>query len=347
MSREPIGTALIGFGLAGEVFHAPLIRATRGLALHAVVSSRAEPLAAVGLRRAGRVEEVLADPAIGLVVVASPNATHYELARAALAAGKHVVVDKPLALTAAEAEALIMLAEDQARVLTVFHNRRWDADFLTVKALCDAGRLGEVVLFEAVWDRHRPKVNPHWKEIAEEGGGLLNDLSPHLIDQALLLFGPPEAVTADIASQRVGSEVDDYFDLRLDYGTRRIRLAASNLVTAPRPRFQLFGTQGSYVKHGLDPQQRHLGDGLVPGTLGYGVEPERQFGIFTGTDGTAERVPSKTGCWGRFYESLADTLSEGGPPPVDPRDARTGIALIQLARRSAREGRRLAFSPAA
>lgn len=349
-AEQPISVGLVGFGLAGAVFHAPLIRAVPRLSLARVATvRRAAEAEKAGIETVPDADALIGDPSIDLIVIASPNHTHQSLAEAALKAGKHVVVDKPLALSAGEADALIALAEERDRVLTVFHNRRWDGDFLTVSALIEADRLGDIVLFQAFWDRYRPKVNAHWKEAAEAGGGLLNDLGPHMIDQVLRLFGPPDAVTADISIQRGGAEVDDYFDLRLDYGRRRVRLGAANLIVAARPRFEIFGTQGSFVKHGLDPQQNHLRDGLDPGGPGYGAERESQFGRFTGAGANSEdeAIPTAAGRWVCFYQMLADAIDRGSALPVDPKDARCGLALIDLARQSAREGRTLNFRPGA
>jgi scyllo-inositol 2-dehydrogenase (NADP+) len=339
--KETYSAGLVGFGLAGSVFHAPLIGAVPRLRLSKVSTSQVAAAEKFGLEPVASAASIIDDPAIDVVVIASPNHTHDALAEAALRSGKHVVVDKPLAASSEEADRLIALAAERGLTLTVFHNRRWDSDFLTVQELLGGERIGEVLLFEAFWDRFRPSVNDHWKEDARAGGGLLNDLGPHLIDQVLCLFGTPRAVTGDIGLQREGSAVDDYFDLRFDYDRLRVRLGASNLVTAPRSRFQLFGTQASFIKQGLDPQQSQLRDGLAPAAPGYGVEPAEQLGILTERDGTAEPVRGTAGRWAHFYEQLVAALDGVGPVPVDPKDASRGLALIELARRSATEGRTL------
>ena len=217
---EKIRVGLVGYGLAGKVFHAPLIRACERMELAAVMTSRDVPGAA------GSLEELLERS--DLVVVASPNESHFPIAKAALEAGKHVVVDKPLALNEVEADELIEVGRKAGRLLTVFHNRRWDSDFLTVRKLMS--ELGEIALFEAHWDRFRPAIKQGWREEPREGSGLLSDLAPHMIDQALLLFGTPDAVQADIAAQRDGAQVDDYFDLTLFYDRMRVRLCASTLI---------------------------------------------------------------------------------------------------------------------
>jgi scyllo-inositol 2-dehydrogenase (NADP+) len=321
-----IRTGLLGRGMAGTVFHAPLIRAVAGFELAAVAGS-ADAAA------------LIADPSIALIVVATPNLSHFPLARAALLAGKHVVVDKPFTVTIAESDSLIALARERERVLTVFHNRRWDGDFLTVRDLIVSGRLGEPILFEAHWDRFRPAIKQGWREVPADGAGLLSDLGPHMIDQALLLFGGPDAVSADIAVQRPQAAVDDYFELCLHYGARRVVLAASTLVAAPRPRFAVHGTGGSFVKYGLDAQEQSLRDGRPP-------PPDEHPGRLTAPDGTTERIATLPGSYASFYQAVAAAIRDGAPGPVDPADARAGLALIDLARRSAREGRRISL-PAA
>jgi scyllo-inositol 2-dehydrogenase (NADP+) len=320
-----IRVGLAGYGLGGAVFHAPLIRATEGLELAAVMTSRGVPGA---VRDYGA---LLA--ACDLVVIASPNRTHFPLAKAAMEAGKDVVVDKPFAVTLHEADALIALAAERGRMLTVFHNRRWDGDFLTVRKML--ARLGEVGLFEAHWDRFRPAIKPGWREVPEPGAGLVADLAPHLVDQALLLFGTPGAVCADILAQRAEAQVDDYFELRLEYGAMRVVLAASTLVAEPRPRFAVHGRGGSFVKHGLDPQEAALKAGADPRDAGRDLRD----GVFTAPEGKREIVPTESGRYLTFYEAVAAAVRGEGPPPVDPLDAREGLRILDLARRSARDGR--------
>ena len=324
-----IRVGLIGYGLAGAVFHEPLIRACDRLKLSAVLTSRDHPL------RVGSFDDL--QDRSDLVVVASPNDSHFSLARAAIEAGKHVVVDKPLTVTVEEADALIVLAREADLTLTVFHNRRWAADFLTVRKILP--RLGEPFLVEAHWDRFRPEVRERWREQPGPGAGLLADLGPHMIDEALQLFGMPDAVAADIFAQRPGASVDDYFDLTFHYGDRRVCLRASSLVSAPRPRFAVHGTGGSFVKHGLDPQEAQLQAGMDPRDARFGVE--ERSGTLTLPDGTVEQVPSERGCYLHFYEAVAASVLDGAPVPVDPRDARDGLLLIDLARRAAALGQRL------
>jgi scyllo-inositol 2-dehydrogenase (NADP+) len=246
------------------------------------------------------------------------------------------VIDKPFTVSVEEADALIALARERGRMLTVFHNRRWDGDFLTVRKLLP--RLGEVRLFEAHWDRFRRDIRSGWKDAADGGAGSLNDLGPHLIDQALLLFGLPEALSADVLAQRAGAEVDDYFALTLHYGAMRVVLGASTLIMDPRPRFALHGTNGSFVKYGLDPQEAALKAGADPRTAG--EDTAENFGTLT-TEAGVERVPTEQGRYLAFYEGVVAAIRNGAPPPVDPADAREGLRIIELARRASEEGRRL------
>ena len=324
-----IRVGLIGYGLAGSVFHEPLIRACEGLELRAVLTSREHPL------RVGSVDELF--ERCDLVVVASPNDSHFPLARQALEHGKHVVVDKPFTVTVEEADALIALERESDRMLTVFHNRRWAADFLTLRGVLP--RLGELFLVEANWDRFRPEVRQRWREQPGPGAGLLADLGPHMVDEMLQLFGMPDAISADIFAQRPGAKVDDYFDLKLNYGKRRVCLRASSLVTAPRPRFAAHGSGGSFVKHGLDPQEAQLKAGMDPRDPRFGVEDRE--GTLTLPDGSIEQVPTERGRYLDFYEAVVAAIDEGAPAPVDPADARDGLLLIDLARRAAELGQRL------
>lgn len=330
-----VAVGLVGYGLAGAVFHTPLIRAVDRLSLAAIATSRR---VLDGVNAVSDPHVLVADPAIDLVVIAAPNLHHYPLARAALEAGKHVVVDKPFTVTVAQADELIALAQARGRLLTVFHNRRWDGDFLTASELIGSGKLGDVKLCEMNWDRFRPAIKRGWREVPGEGAGLLNDLGPHLVDQAVQWFGMPDAVAGDLAVQREQAPVDDYFQLVLRYGARRVVLSASTLAASARPRFALHGTGGSFVKFGLDPQEASLKAAARPGDRGFGEDDPRLYGTLTGADGSTERVPTRPGRYLGFYEGVAAAVLDAAPPPVDSADARDGLRIIALARRSAREG---------
>ena len=343
-----VNVALFGYGLAGGMFHAPLIAAEQRFRLTRVVSSREDEIRrAVPQALVSKdTEAALSDESIRLVVIATPNHSHASLARDALLAGKHVVVDKPFVVDPADGADLIGLAADRGRILTVFHNRRWDGDFLTVSRLLAEGRLGDVALAEMRWDRFRSEIKQGWRELPEGGAGLLADLGPHLVDQALRLFGYPDTIGGDVACQRTDALVDDYFEITLHDGRKRVILSASTLVTAARPRFALHGSKGSFVKYGLDPQEAMLRAGGSPYDLNFGMDRPEHHGVLIGAAGR-ERIPTEHGDWRIFYERVADAILGGAPAPVDPADALTGLSIIECARRSARDGRLLRFTPPA
>ncbi len=343
MTLPELRVGLIGYGYAGRTFHAPLIAGVPGLRLAAVAS-----------RDAARVHadfpaaEVLADAHallrradLDLVVIASPNDSHYPLARAALAAGRHVVVDKPFTLTLAEARELGALAHARGRLLAVFHNRRWDGDFLTLRELVARGTLGRAVQLESAFDRFRPAVRARWREAAAPGGGLWFDLGPHLLDQALQLFGWPERITLDAATLRDGGLSDDWFQALLAYPRCRVLLRAGMLAAAPAPRFVLHGTEGSWVKQGLDPQEEALKAGARPTwppQAGWGEDT--QASTLTRLHGEALRSepwPLQPGRQGTFYAGVRDALRGMAPNPVPPDEAIAVMALLELGRRSAHE----------
>ncbi|MEV4318925.1 Gfo/Idh/MocA family oxidoreductase [Actinocrispum sp. NPDC049592] len=315
---------LIGYGTAGAVFHAPLIQATAGLTLKSVVTSREVP---EGVQRLDRPDQLWEDH--DLVVIASPNRTHVPLATAAVEAGVAVVVDKPFAPTAEEARRLTMLASERDVPLTVFQNRRWDGDFLTVRALLEQESLGQVVRFESHFDRWRPVPKTGWRELPgrDEAGGVLFDLGAHLIDQAIMLFGTPDSIYAEVNKQRANVEVDDDFFLALKHPSGVIsHLASSSLAQHPGPRFRILGTAGSYTKYGLDVQEGQLKEGLRPGDPDWGVEPEALWGLL-GDD----PVETKIGSYQYFYTAVASSLREGTPLPVTPESAIATLEVIEAA----------------
>lgn len=332
---SPINVALVGFGFSGRVFHAPFLNALEEYNLCCIVSSHPEKVQAsfTNVRVEADFTKVLKDPTINLVVIATPNVTHYELAKASLEAKKHVVVDKPFTVHSKDAQKLIQIAKAQNRILTIYHNRRWDGDFLTIKKLLSEKALGEVYLYEAHFHRYRPLPNPQrWKETPAIGSGILYDLGAHLIDQALQLFGSPDTIDADILIQRPGAVVDDYFHLTFKYGTKRILLKASTLVCNPGPRYQLHGTQGSFLKNGMDPQEADLIAEKNPLEITWGKDKEENYGILT-TNTNHSRIPTVSGNYGLFYKSLASAIYNASPPPVLAEEACQVIDLIEKCQR--------------
>jgi predicted dehydrogenase len=328
------------FGMAAQVFHVPVLGTVPGLALQAVASRRPDAVrvALPDVRIHPEPVSLCQDPDLDIVVIPTPNHTHAPLAEAALRAGKHVVVDKPFALDTSEAGRLVSLARDTGRVLSVFHNRRWDGEFLTLRDVIRIGRVGRPVQLESHFDRFRPAVRDRWREQPGPGAGIWYDLGPHLIDQALQLFGPPRTVSADLAALRDSGTVDDYAHVVLGYDRLRVVLHATMLAAAEPPRFVLHGTAGSFVIHGLDPQEEALKAGKRPGESGWGLgAPD---GILVKPEGE-QSVPRQPGDYRRFYESLRDAIRQRREPPVTPEEAVAVMRVMDAARRSSEIGRRM------
>ncbi|MBT2382668.1 Gfo/Idh/MocA family oxidoreductase [Streptomyces sp. ISL-11] len=353
-SRAPFRVGLIGYGLAGSVFHAPLIAATDGLALDTVVTSdpgrQAQAVAEhPGVRTVPDADALFTRAAeLDLIVIASPNRTHVALARTALEAGLPVVVDKPLAATAAEAESLAELADSRGLLLSAFQNRRWDNDFLTVRRLIDDGALGEVLRFESRFERWRPRPKGGWRESGDpaELGGLLYDLGSHVVDQALALFGPAVTVYAESDVRRPGAEADDDTFIALTHaGGVRSHLWVSAVTAQLGPRFRVLGSRAGYVKYGLDPQEAALREGRRPAgdTAAWGVEPESAWGRLgageSPASGGGEPVPTLAGDYPAYYAAVAEALRTGGEPPVGAREAASALRVLEAAKLSAAEGR--------
>ena len=340
----PLGVALVGYGLAGRVFHAPLVTHTPGLRLRAVVSSDPARVHAdlPGMRVLADPSEAFADPAIDLAVLATPNVAHAPLAIAALRAGCHVLVDKPLATSVDEARQVAGAAADAGRILSVFHNRRHDADFLCLRDLVARGALGQVAELHSHFDRYRPEVAARWRERPGPGAGLWMDLGPHLVDQALELLGMPLAVQADIGAQREGAQVDDFFHVLLHYPRARAVLHAGSLVPGAGLRFAVHGTRGSYLKHGLDPQEGALRAGQAPGGPGWGEDPRP--GMLVAPDGSGRVVTGPPGDYLACYAAMRDAMLGLGPPPVAVPQALAVMQVLDAARASAASGRTLALS---
>ncbi|VBB07023.1 Hypothetical protein LUCI_2267 [Lucifera butyrica] len=346
MKKVKIG--IIGYGLSGSVFHAPLISTVEGLDLVAVVSSQPEKVRqdfpAVDV--VPFVEALLARPDIDLVVVSTPNTTHFSFAKQALEANKHVIVEKPFVTHFQEADELISLAEKQNRLLSVYQNRRWDNDFLTLKQCIREGLLGDIFSYESHYDRFRPQVSGKWRDQALPGSGMLFDLGSHLIDQALHLFGLPCTVFADIQAQRPGAQADDYFHIILGYDRLRVILHSSCLVRKPGPHFQVHGNKGSFIKYGLDPQEGSLAGGIRPGAPDWGRDPADLYGqltIGTGLDITAP-VETLPGSYQSYYQAVYQAITAGSPLPVTAREARNTIKIIETAQESSKTGKIIPFA---
>ena len=335
---KAINIALIGYGFVGKTFHAPLIQSIEGLTL-AVVSSRDEEKVKRDLPNVLVVatpEEAIQHPDVDLVVIASPNATHAPLAALALNAGKHVVVDKPFTLDMQEARELIALADEKQRLLSVFHNRRWDSDFLGIKQVIEEGRLGKVKLFESHIDRFRPEVRVRWREQNVPGSGLWFDLGPHLIDQTLQLFGLPQSVQGNIATLRDGAEINDWAHVVLNYPEHKVILHASMLVAGGTSRFTVHGDKASVVKARIDQQEAQLLAGVIPGSESWGEDSDDM--VLFDAAGDATRLKTPKGDQRQYYINVRDALTGTIGNPVHPVEALAVMAVLEAAVRSSETG---------
>ena len=343
---KPINTALLSYGMSGEVFHAPLLMASPQFNLSAVVQRNTNTVQkhypSVTIIRT--VDEVIQDPAIELVIVNTPNETHYPFAVKALEVGKHVVVEKPFTVTVKEANELITLSKKKNRILTAFQNRRWDGDFLTLKKVIAEKLVGKIVEFEAHYDRFRNYIESNtWKEEEGIGKGILYNLGSHMLDQALVLFGMPDEVDARVGIQRPGGKVDDYYDIRLQYKGLNVIIKSSYLVREQGPRYVLHGTEGSFItSSGVDPQEQALKEKKIPGSTGWGTHDKEYWGKLNSTvndlhvEGKIETIP---GNYLGFYQNLFEVIREGKTLEVKPEQARDVITLIEAAYESNRQRR--------
>ncbi|KVP66987.1 oxidoreductase [Burkholderia ubonensis] len=337
---------LMGFGFAGATFHAPVIAASGRTQVAAIATGQPDRARAAypDARIVADLDALLALDDIECVVIATPNDTHFPLARQVLDAGRHVVVDKPVTLTSDEALALARLANARSRVFAPFHNRRWDGDFLTVRRIVESGELGRITYVTSHFDRFRPQVRVRWREEAARGGGLLLDLGPHLIDQALALFGLPDTVSATVKTRRDNGSAPDFVHVQLGYPDKDVALHASALSAIEPARFTLHGTRGSYQKFGLDTQEDQLKAGLTPDDVEFGGgNPPGVLRVLDGDVETERPVPTLDGQYAEFYRALAASIREGAPFPVTPQDAVDVMTIIELAAQSEHEGRRLPF----
>jgi len=347
--KDSLQVGLIGFGLGGRVFHAPILRTTPGLSLAAILERSGDKARAAypDVRVVRTIGELLSIDSIHLVVVTTPNPTHFDLASQCLKAGRHVVVDKPFTPTYAESAELVRLAQECGRLITVYQNRRWDGDFLAVRRLVQEGSLGRLVHFESHMERYRPQLpREAWRELPKPGSGLWFDLGPHLLDQALLVFGPPEALTAELRAERDGALVDDAFDAVLHYPRLRVLLRSNLLTCVPGPRFRMDGTQGSFVKHGPDPQEDALKRGETPDRPNWGREPEENWGTLSLARGdkiTQTRIPTAIGDYRHYYENVRDAILSGAPLDVSPQHALSVMRALELGIESSKQRRTLPF----
>lgn len=335
MTHPPISTALLSYGMSGEVFHAPLLAANPGFQLKAVgersilkVNQRYPSVQSVK-----NYKDILNDAGIELVVVNTPNETHYSFTKEALEAGKHVIVEKPFTVTAEEADQLIKLSKEKKKILTVFQSRRLDGDFLTLQQVVKDGIVGKVVEFEAHYDRFRNYIEPNtWKEEAKPGTGILYNLGSHMLDQVIILLGMPEEVDARIGAHRPGGKVADYYDIRLVYKDILVIVKSSYLVREQGPRYVLHGTEGSFVKYGIDPQEQALKDGQLPG-VNWGLEDKKWWGKLNSTvNGIAveEQIETLPGNYPAFYQNVYEAIREGKSLAVKPEESRDVIRLIEM-----------------
>ena len=309
--------ALIGHGKAGQVFHAPVIKSVDGWQLARIAAHRDEA------------DAVFGDADIDAVVIATPNDTHFDLGRRALEAGKHVVIDKPFTVTSNEGRTLIALAQDRKRILTVFHNRRWEGDFLTIRKLIDEKRFGRIVAFEANFNRFRNEPRPNaWRETARPGSGILYDLGSHLIDQALVLFGHPDTVPADVRRERDFGSADDAFEVWMKYPRLNVVLRASMLVRERTPRFTVRGTEATFVTYAMDPQEAALMAGATPRDAGWGTQPRENWGTLF-TERGEETIETLPGSYQTFYENLRHALNGDAAIAVRPEEALATIEIIE------------------
>ncbi|SJZ82072.1 putative dehydrogenase [Vibrio cincinnatiensis] len=342
MTYTPIKTAVIGYGYSAKTFHLPFIQALPELELCAISSSQRAAVETDWAQAQwyDNAETLLDESQAELVIITAPNDVHFPLAKRALEKGKHVIVEKPFVTRMEEGKALITLAQEKGLVLSVFHNRRWDGDFLTVKKLIEAGSLGEVRLFESHFDRYRPEIRQRWREQAQEGGGILFDLAPHLLDQALVLFGLPQAIHAQCRMMRPGATTIDYYNLILHYPNHLVHLHSNLYSPEPNLRYKILGTLAKYEKMGLDPQEAQLKKGVEPIGDQWASEDPTLYGQQYSESG-AQTIATECGGYQHYFKGVADAIRLGSENPVPAEQALQNIALIELALESSQTGKTL------
>ena len=343
-----VKTGIAGYGKSAKVFHVPFLSTMDEFEITAVLERHAEEskklLPKVKVVRS--IDELVSDPAIELIVITTPNNTHFEYASKALRAGKHVVLEKPFTNTTEEAEELIKISKETGKILSVYQNRRYVSDFITMRGLLQQKLLGDVHEFNATYDRFRPDPIPGaWRETDMQGSGILFDLGPHLIDQVLTLFGNPESITADVRKQRSFAKADDYFNIWLNYGFLKVILHSGMLVREQGPRYMIQGTKGSFIKYGEDPQEEKLKAGELPIGDDWGKEPESSYGVLnTEINGEVVRkiIPSKKGNYGEYYKNVYNTIVNNAPLLEKPEHGYNTIRIIELALESSKQKKTLA-----
>ncbi|CAN5145004.1 Gfo/Idh/MocA family oxidoreductase [soil metagenome] len=351
MPDKPIKLGIAGFGKSAKTFHLPILQSIPDYKIDTVLERSGNSAKEIieNVQVVQRFDDLLKKDKVNLVLISTPNEFHYEQASAVLSAGKHVVVEKPFTITSDEAQHLVELAKKMKKIVTVYQNRRWDGDFLTLQSVFNDPRLGKLVELEINFNRFRNfKREGSWRESERPGSGILYDLGPHLIDQALFLLGKPDSVYADISCQRNESSTDDNFIIHLYYPSVRVVLRAGMLVPDETPRFVLRGTEGSFVKYGMDPQEEALKSGNHPGnSKEWGVEPQDNWGTMYAFDGGSiqiEKIKTEAGDYREFYKKLASAILEDSEPPVNPRHAKNVIEIIELAIESS--DKKIAIQPA-
>ena len=340
---SPIKTAVLSFGLSGKAFHAPFINLHPGFELRGIWErTKSDSLDFYpGIKIYRSLDEVLGDDEAELVIVNTPTSTHFDYAKRSLEAGKDIVVEKAFTTTLDEAYRLKELAVRLGRKISVFQNRRWDSDFQTVRKIIEEGSLGEIVEMEIHFDRFKDELSPKaHKETPAPGAGILNDLSPHLIDQALVLFGMPQSVFADLRITRPGSQVDDYFEILLYYPALRIRLKSGYQVREPLPAYSVFGRKGTFLKSRADVQETNLVANQRPNLTDWGTEPASERGLLhTEKDGTVvrEKIPTLQGNYYYYYEGVYEAVRNNKPMPVTVEEGIRVMEIIDAAQRSSRE----------
>jgi scyllo-inositol 2-dehydrogenase (NADP+) len=347
--QKQVVTVIVAYGMSGSIFHAPLLHIHRGFLLKKILQRRSNsalekyPYVTIAKTYA----ELLSDNEIDLIVVNTPDNSHFDFAYKALDAGKHVIVEKPFVVNVADGEKLIDLAKKKARILSVFQNRRWDGDFLTVQKIIRQKMLGRLVEYEAHFDRYRNYIQNSWKENPDYQTGTLYNLGSHLIDQALVLFGMPEAVYADIRIMREGGRVDDAFDLKLYYKDIIVTLKAGYLIREPGPKYMVHGTEGSFVKYGIDPQEEDLKQGRLPNEKGWGTEPESDWGILnTNIDGiqVRKKIETMAGCYTDYYSNIFEAITKGAELSVKAEEALNVVRIIEAAYKSSDDRHLVSFT---